>query len=307
MQVIVTRTSSHMKVNRRELSSESVQEHYNKSQQGKLLSSILNALEKSGVDKNNLHASELYGVDSFHIGGQMATKFFIEKLPLAPHVRVLDIGCGIGGLARSILQASPNAHVHGIDITPEFIETAHQLTDMIVDVDIPKSNNLTFSIGNALDLSSYQNSFDIVTMLHVGMNIENKSKLFSEVYSALRPGGIFAIYDVMAIDGNTESNDSLSFPLPWASNEDSSFVTSNKKYKDLATETGFVINFEEMKGNFGKTALNLMTTKLKENKLPPLSILVTFGSDNEDKLINLKTMIDDDILAPVHLVFSKKV
>jgi cyclopropane fatty-acyl-phospholipid synthase-like methyltransferase len=62
----------------------------------------------------------------FHIGDREATKHVVAKMRLAGSERVLDIGCGIGGAARYVA-VSTGCHVTGIDLTPEYIETARAL------------------------------------------------------------------------------------------------------------------------------------------------------------------------------------
>jgi ubiquinone/menaquinone biosynthesis C-methylase UbiE len=57
-----------------------------------------------------------------------------------------------------------------------------------------------------------ERSFDGAYMLHVGMNIEDKEKLASEVARVLRPRSSFGIYDVM----RTGPGD-LAYRVPWAS------------------------------------------------------------------------------------------
>ena len=63
-------------------------------------------------------------------------------------------------------------------------------------------------------------------MLHVGMNIEDKAKLCSEVHRVLRPGSLFGIYDVMKAGAGE-----LSYPVPWATTAASSFVVDPAQYR----------------------------------------------------------------------------
>ena len=52
--------------------------------------------------------------------------------------------------------------------------------------------------------------FDKAYLLHVGMNITDKTKLINEISKKLKPNGKLAIYDVMKM-----SSDELEFLL-WA-------------------------------------------------------------------------------------------
>ncbi|WP_185970403.1 MULTISPECIES: methyltransferase domain-containing protein [unclassified Mesorhizobium] len=66
--------------------------------------------------------------------------------------------------------------------------------------------------GDALQLLFANGSFTAAYMLHVGMNIADKSALFSEVARVLRAGACFGVFDVMRTGAGE-----LSYLLPWAS------------------------------------------------------------------------------------------
>ena len=100
-----------------------VADHYSS---GTLLSRITDALGKIGKDLSSVTASDLKPVDEFHIGGLAATQELMDQVPLPKESRVLDIGSGIGGTAR-FLTSQYGCTVHGIDLTPEFVETAQAL------------------------------------------------------------------------------------------------------------------------------------------------------------------------------------
>ena len=71
-----------------------VAQHY---AHGSLEQAILKALEAAGKDLNQLSLKDLSPVDEFHIGGRLATIEFAKQLGLRPGMRILDIGCGLGG------------------------------------------------------------------------------------------------------------------------------------------------------------------------------------------------------------------
>ena len=73
-------------------------------------------------------------------------------------------------------------------------------------------------------------------MIHVGMNIPDKLGLFKQVRRVVKPGAIFGIYDVMQL---TEG--SLSFPVPWSSKAETSFVETPSSYRDQLIAAGFEI------------------------------------------------------------------
>ena len=89
--------------------------------------------------------------------------------------------------------------------------------------------------GSATDLPFEDASFDVATMLHVGMNVSDKPRLFREAARVLKPGGRFAVYDVMRF-GPGE----LPFPMPWAVDPGTSFLATPDDYSAAAEAAGFV-------------------------------------------------------------------
>ena len=91
-------------------------------------------------------------------------------------------------------------------------------------------------------------AFDGAYMLHVGMNIENKEQLVAEVAHVLRPGAVFGIYDVM----QTNSGE-ITFPAPWATTAELSFLAEPQRYKDALLTAGFQIIAERNRRDFALT------------------------------------------------------
>src|SRR5450756_2506846 len=78
---------------------------------GSLEAAILNALAAAGKDVNRLTPKDLAPVDEFHVGGRQATIAFAAQFGPRPGMRLLDVGCGLGGAARYF------AHEHGCQVT----------------------------------------------------------------------------------------------------------------------------------------------------------------------------------------------
>lgn len=93
--------------------------------------------------------------------------------------RVVEIGCGDGRDAAEIVERV--SEYHGFDIAEKFIETARQK--------VPKGH---FEVADAVNYD-FPVDLDIVfafaSLLH--LNRSEVATVFSKVYSALRPSGIF--------------------------------------------------------------------------------------------------------------------
>ena len=198
-----------------------------------LTASILRALSGAGVDTDHLGARDLFPVDQLHAGGAPASKHLLDRLGVAPGVRLLDVGCGIGGASR--MAAMAGAAVTGIDLTPEFVETARLLSDR---VGLGDRTEFLTTAGESMPLDD--GSVDAAIMVHVGMNLPEKTAVFAEVHRVLRPGGRFALYEQV----RTGEGD-LPYPLPWAEDERSSFVETVADYRAHLQEAGFDIEDAE--------------------------------------------------------------
>ena len=198
-----------------------------------LATSILRALSGAGVDTDHLRAADLFPVDQLHAGGAPASTHVLDRLGIAPGTRLLDVGCGIGGVSR--MAAVAGAAVTGVDLTPEFVETAAVLSNR---VGLGDRTTFLAAAGEATPLED--RSFDAAVMVHVGMNLPDKTAVFAEVHRVLRPGGRFALYEqVRTGDGD------VPYPLPWAEDERSSFVETVADYRAHLERAGFEVEDAE--------------------------------------------------------------
>ena len=256
---------------------------------------ILAALADTGVDVAHLRAGDLEAADEFHIGGVAATKELVDQMDLKPAAKLLDIGSGIGGPARFVAN-SAGAEVTGIDLTQSYVDIATSLSKRT-----GMAGKTRFVQGSALDMPFANDSFDAAVILHVGMNLPDKPGLMSETARVLKPGGIFAVYDVMRLkDG------ALSYPLPWASDETMSFVATPDDYRAAAAAAGFSVIAERQRGGFAIEFFATMRARMAaaqaEGRKPPPGVGLVMGENARTKIANLTAALEGGILAPVELI-----
>ncbi len=186
------------------------------------------ALQQSGLATGIVRWSETAPFDQFHVRGVAGTEELAAALDPVRGATVLDVGCGLGGPAR-YLAAEYGCHVTGIDLSHAFIDVAQMLTERA-----GLSASVTCELGDALNLHFGDGTFDHAWTQHVAMNIADRARLYSGIHRVLRPGGRFAIYDIVAGNGHP-----LTFPVPWARDAADSFLVTADAMRQVLAQSGF--------------------------------------------------------------------
>ncbi len=270
------------------MTEQAVARHYG---DGSIEERILGALRSTGKDVEHLTTDDLAPVDEFHIGGRPATVEIAAVMALAPGMHLLDVGCGIGGPAR-YFATHHGARISGIDLTPEFIDTARALT-----IRLHLEHLVSWHCGSALNLPFESASFDGAYIFHVGMNISDKAQLFGEVRRVLKPGSVFAVYEVM----RTGTGD-LSFPLPWAQTDETSFVGSPEHYRELLQTAGFSITGERNRREAALEFFAAMRAGAEGLAPSPLGLPLVMGPTAPLKIGNMIACLGSDVIAPVEMI-----
>ena len=258
---------------------------------GSLEAAILKALAAAGKDVNRLTPKDLAPVDEFHVGGRLATVAFAEQFDPKPGMRLLDIGCGLGGAAR-YFASERGCQVTGIDLSHEYVAVANALA-ALVGLD----RQVSCRQGSALELPFAPGSFDAAYMFHVGMNIEDKSRLFREVRRVLVPSGVFGIYDVMRL-----APGDLHYPVPWTSSGEASFVADAATYRQLLEAEGFDVLKERNRRDFALEVFAQMRARGAAGAPAPLGLHIVMGANAAQKVKNMIGDISAGLIAPTEMI-----
>lgn len=203
-----------------------------------LAEAMLAGLAAEGKNLDALTIDDLASLDQFHGGGKAATQRLARLAGLTPGTRVLDVGGGIGGPARTLV-AEFDCQVTLVDPTESFVRASETLT-----AKLGLSDRLTHRIGSALALPVEDGSFDVVWTQNSGMNIKDKESLYAEFYRVLKPGGRLALQEPMA--GPVQP---LIFPIMWAQDASTSFLLSPAEMRAIILVAGFRVRaWEDVTG-----------------------------------------------------------
>ncbi len=231
-----------------------------------ILATISDMLRASGKNPDVPSVADLAPFDQFHTGGQEATAALLKLADLPRGSRVLDVGGGFGGTARMLAQEL-DCYVTVLDITPEFIRVGKELTARTQMAD-----RVVFKQGDAVATDLSAESFDVVWMQNVSMNIPDKPRLFNELHRVLRPGGRLVLQEVVA--GQVQP---IHYPVTWARDATSNFLMRPVEMHTLIEAAGFkTIVWEDATEMLAAARKRSSTGPAAQGGIPPV-VPVVFG------------------------------
>jgi ubiquinone/menaquinone biosynthesis C-methylase UbiE len=256
-----------------------------------LEAAILDALQQAGRPIDPIDPADLAPIDEFHFGWAAVTTELAKDFAFTREMHVLDIGSGIGGPARHFARAC-GCRVTGVDLTEDYVAAAGALTRRCGLAD-----RVSFQLASALDLPFADSSFDGATLMHVGMNIADKAKLFGEARRVLKRGAVFGVYDLMRV-----SDAPLPYPMPWAATAETSFVEPPATYRRLLSAAGFQIEAEKDRGPFGLERFAEMRARAERDGPSPLGMHVLVGQATQERLGNAIGAVQQGLITPIEMI-----
>lgn len=112
---------------------------------------------------------------------------YLSDIDFPPDARVLEIGCGPGGVTRTLAQWPDVSQAVGVDPSAVFIAKARELSEGIP--------NLSFEEGDGRSLAFDAGSFDVVVAHTTMCHVPGPERLLAEARRVLRPRGWLAVFD----------------------------------------------------------------------------------------------------------------
>lgn len=235
---------------------------------GSIVAAIADSLRTAGKDIGKLTTADLATVDEFHIRGRQATLELGKSLNIDSNSRVLDIGSGLGGPARTLAETY-GCRVDGVDLTEAFCEAATALSQWV-----GLGDRVSFRQGDATNLPYANGAFDAAMTIHVAMNIARKDMVYAEARRVLKAGARFAVYDVLQGEGGD-----VLYPVPWARDASISHLATPDEMLSLLKNAGFQIVEVQDSTEEAQRWFEAMAARMAAGATPAVTFQTFLGND----------------------------
>lgn len=154
-------------------------EKYNFEKKPPFIKSLFNSISKDYDRLNNIMTFGLH---------KKIKKGVIAELNSVQPLKILDLCTGTGDLAGMLKEKFPQAHITGVDFSPEMLNMARNKWKKYPDIE--------FLETDCSQLPFEDESFDLCVISFGLRNVENISKVLGEIYRVLKSGGIFINLDL---------------------------------------------------------------------------------------------------------------
>ncbi|KAI0676430.1 delta-sterol C-methyltransferase [Trametes maxima] len=139
----------------------------------------------------SFHFSRYYKGESFYQALARHEHYLAFKMGLKPGMRVLDVGCGVGGPAREIAQFA-DVQIVGLNNNDYQVGRARKLTHQA-----GLEDQVTYTVGDFMKLAEKfgENSFDAVYAIEATVHAPSWEGVYGEIMKVLKPGGVFGVYE----------------------------------------------------------------------------------------------------------------
>lgn len=123
------------------------------------------------------------------------TKRVLQRSGIQADMTILEVGCGNGAFIPTAARlVGPKGEVHALDIQPEMLKKLENTLNKEENIDL---EIVFLHEAKATQLPFKKETFDVVYMVAVLSEIPDVKKALKEVKRVLKPGGIFAVTELL--------------------------------------------------------------------------------------------------------------
>jgi phosphoethanolamine N-methyltransferase len=150
-----------------------------------------NELDAGQYSSDSIRKYEaIYGRNFISPGGRLTALAILGLVEITPGMRVLDVGCGLGGAAL-LMARRFGARVQGVDVSRNMLGVAQarcQQAGLAHAISFAQADILDYDSPVAYDLAHSRDAF---------LHIHDKARLFAKLMDCLRPGGRLLFTDYL--------------------------------------------------------------------------------------------------------------
>lgn len=216
---------------------------------------LLKSLDQAGYDIHRLTTADLISFDELHIMGKEATIALGKLAGVASGMRLLDVGCGVGGPART-LASHFGCRVVGVDLSVDYAAAARELSQRV-----GLGTRVDFHCADVLRLPFGEGTFDGIFLIHVAMNVSDKGGMLAELHRVLKPGGWLALWEVCR-----GSDPDVIYPVPWSQDPSFSHLLAPDEWMRLMAHSHFEILHREDATDLARRWVRARTMPVRPQK-----------------------------------------
>ncbi|KAF5093203.1 hypothetical protein D0Z00_004188 [Geotrichum galactomycetum] len=148
----------------------------------------------------SFHFSRYYKGENFKQATARHEHYLAYKMGIKAGMKVLDVGCGVGGPGREICRFT-DANIVGLNNNDYQIQKANHYAK-VQKLD----DKLSYVKGDFMQMDFADATFDAVYAIEATVHAPVLEGVYGEIYRVLKPGGTFGVYEWVLTDKYDETN-----------------------------------------------------------------------------------------------------
>jgi sterol 24-C-methyltransferase len=149
---------------------------------------------------SSFHFSRYYKGEAFRQASARHEHYLAAKMGINENMKVLDVGCGVGGPAREIHRFT-GCSIVGLNNNDYQISRANHYSKVQ-----GLSESVSFVKGDFMQMDFEDGSFDAVYAIEATVHAPVLEGVYGEIFRVLKPGAVFGVYEWVLTDKYDENN-----------------------------------------------------------------------------------------------------